>query len=75
MKRITQEQMVLEYLQKHKQITSWEAFIRFGITRISAKIYNLRKLGYNISTTYETKKNRYGVMVTYGIYKLEGNNE
>lgn len=71
----TQEELVLEYLQEYKEITSWEAFMRFGITRISAKIFNLRKMGYDISTNYLTKKNRYGVTVTYGVYRLEGENE
>lgn len=71
----TQEELVLEYLQEHKEITSWEAFMRFGITRISAKIFNLRKKGYDISTNYLTKKNRYGVTVTYGVYRFEGENE
>ena len=75
MNRKTQEQMILEYLQEYGEITSWDAFMRFGITRITAKIYNLRKEGYNISTRYATKTNRYGVVVTYGIYRLEGDNE
>ena len=28
-----------------EQLTTWEAFTDYGITRLSAKIYNLRKSG------------------------------
>lgn len=72
MKRVekTQEEMVLEYLKEFGSITSWKAIFEFGISRLSAKIYNLRKLGYNIETTNITKKNRYGSWVTFAKYVL-----
>ena len=68
---MTQEQMVLEYLKGFGTITSWEAIKEFGATRLSAIILNLRKKGYNISTEFETAKNRYGKITKYGRYTLE----
>ena len=47
----TQNKKVLDYLIKNeKGITSTKAFWRLGITRISARIYDLREKGYHIIT-------------------------
>ena len=46
----TQQQKVLNYIQNNKKgITSMFAFWRFGITRLSGHIYELRKKGFNMS--------------------------
>ena len=50
----TQEAQILNHLKKHKLITSWEAIQGYRITRLSARIYELREKGYNIITTYNT---------------------
>lgn len=71
MERLTQTEMVLKYLQYKGKITSWVAIKEFGITRLSAKIYDLKKMGYNIATTFKTRKNRYGVKVKFAEYVLE----
>lgn len=68
---MTQCERVLKYLQDFGSITSWEAIKEFGATRLSAIVFVLRKRGYNIETTFETAKNRYGEKVSYGVYKLE----
>lgn len=34
---------VLEHLQKYGSITSWEAIEKYGATRLSSIIFNLRK--------------------------------
>ncbi len=53
----TQQQKVLNYIQNNKKgITSMFAFWRFGITRLSAHIFELRKKGYNICTKKEPNK-------------------
>ena len=44
----TQEERVLEYMQKFGSITTLEAFRDLGVTRLSAKIYTLKKKGYEI---------------------------
>lgn len=47
---MTQKQTILNHLQAHGAITSWEAIQQYGITRISEYIRVLRKEGHNIIT-------------------------
>lgn len=73
MKRTTHLDRVENYIKQRGSITSWEAIKEFGITRLSAVIYDLRnQRGLNIKTQYETMKNRYGDNVTFARYVLEG---
>ncbi len=69
-KRLSQTDKILEHLKVNGTITSWEAINLYRCTRLSAKIYDLRNLGYNITTKMVTKKNSNGEYVTYGIYEL-----
>lgn len=61
---------IIEYMKKHKGITSQDAFKELGITRLSARIKELRDLGYDISTIMIDGTNRYGEPVRFGLYKL-----
>ena len=67
----SQEKIVLWHMTKHKHITSMQAFELYGITRLSAKIYDLRKQGYKIGMIWEESVNRYGHPVRYGRYFIE----
>ena len=64
-------QLILNHLQKHKTITTLEAFELYGITRLSARIYDLRESGIKIGLIWETGTNRYGNQVKWGKYYLE----
>lgn len=67
----TQEQAVLNYLENHsKGITSMEAFEKFGVTRLSAIIYNLKDEGHRIKTTMKSARNRYGHNTNFAVYTL-----
>ena len=66
--------IVRNHLEKHNTITSKTAFEKYGITRLSAVIYNLRDAGLKIVTEYETGKNRYGGKTTYAVYRLVKDN-
>lgn len=67
----SQREAVVNHLKMHKNgITSKIAFERYGITRLSAVIFDLRKNGMSISTISETAKNRYGHTVVYARYKV-----
>lgn len=66
----SQVSAVLYYLQKHKGITSIQAFEKFGITRLSAIIFVLRRRGYNIITIEHKGVNRFGNPVSYAEYRL-----
>ena len=76
---MTQRDMIADYMERHGSISSWEAIKEFGVTRLSARIFELKERGYLISKERVTTKNRYGKSVTYDKYKivakLGGNNE
>ena len=48
---------ILNYMKTHKGITNQDAFKELGITRLSARIKELREAGYNISTIMIDGKN------------------
>ena len=66
---MTQREEVLSYMMENGGITSMEAFRKLGITRLSARIYELRELGYPIENQRITKKHN-GVTVSYDRYVL-----
>jgi hypothetical protein len=61
----TQENQILNHLKKHKFITSWEAIQEYRITRLSARIYELREKGFNIITKNVTENGK-----TFAEYSL-----
>ena len=66
-----QHEMVLEYLQKHKEgITSLDAFNKFGIMQMPKRIWILKRLGYKINAKTEKGINRFGSPVHYTRYTL-----
>jgi hypothetical protein len=71
MGKATQTGDVLQHLIRYGSITSYEAFKRYGCTRLSARIYCYRKMGYDIVTRQETVKNRYENTTTYARYILK----
>lgn len=66
----TQAERVLEYIKKFGSITTLEAFRDLGVTRLSARIFELRARNINIDSTNVTSKNRYGEKCTYAKYYL-----
>ena len=68
--KTTQEERVLEYMKKFGGITSLEAFQDLGITRLSAKIFNLKKQGYNIISETKQAKNRFEETTYFKRYML-----
>lgn len=71
MEKESQCKMIMAHLAKHKTITSIEAFEFYGITRLSARIYDLREQGHKIGMVWEESVNRYGTPVRYGKYFIE----
>ena len=63
---------LLNHFNKYGSITSMEAFEYYGITRLSARIKDLRDLGYNVVTLMIDGTNRYGESVRYAKYILKG---
>ncbi len=61
----SQENQILNHLKQHKFITSWEAIQEYRITRLSARIYELREKGFNIITKNVTENGK-----TFAEYSL-----
>lgn len=64
-----QKQEVLRHIKRYGSNTSMEAFEKYGITRLSAIIYILRR-EYEIVTIMRTSVNRYGNEVNFAEYRL-----
>ena len=69
---MTQRARVLQYMREcpDHSITSMEAFKKFGATRLSAIIFDLRAKGHDIQSIWEESTNRYGEPCTYVRYRL-----
>lgn len=64
-----QKMQVLEYIQKHGSISSYEAYARLGITQLGARIDNLKADGYVFEKEW-VRKRKNGQRKDYIKYKL-----
>jgi hypothetical protein len=62
---MTQNKEIIRYLTKGNKLSPLEALERFGCFRLSARILELRKKGFDIKTEYVTKGKK-----TYAEYSL-----
>ena len=67
---MTQEQRILEYMKTHDGITTLQAYNDLGITRLSARIFDLRSKGHIISTERVFVMNRYYEQTNVTKYKV-----
>ena len=67
-----QKKIILGHFEQHKTLSSMEAFQLYGITRLAARINELRILGYEIDTIMVESLNRYGEPVRYANYLYKG---
>lgn len=65
-------QAVLKHLKDVGPLTSMEAFQLFGVTRLSAKIFDLRKKGYIIDTIMLEGTTRFKMPCRYAKYVYKG---
>lgn len=66
----SQCEKILAYMKQHGGITQLEATNALGITRLSARIFDLKEQGYNIEDVNETGKNRFGEKCRFVRYKV-----
>ena len=64
---MSQNKQILNYLLKGKKLTPIDALEKFGCFRLSARILDLRKEGYDIISENITKKGK-----TFAQYSMEG---
>lgn len=70
MAKVTQHDMILDYMREFGSISPYEAFRDLGVTKLSTRIGELIKAGKPIEKHFEHGKNRYGDPVTYMRYEL-----
>jgi hypothetical protein len=56
----TQNDRIIEYIDKFGSITQLEALRDLGVMRLASRISDLRRLGYPITSDNVTVKNRFG---------------
>lgn len=69
---MTQNEMVLKYLEENGSITTYECYSKLFVTRLSARIFDLKKkYGLEFEEQWVTKKNRYGKICSFKKYILK----
>ena len=69
--KTTQCDRLLQYLMAHGTITPLEAWTLLGIYRLGARIWDLKKHGYKISTKTVPVLNQFGECCHVAMYVLE----
>lgn len=68
---MTQCERILRHFQDGNTLTQAEAFLEYGVGRLSSRICDLRRAGYPIKGEFVTQKNRYGKSCTFVRYSLD----
>ena len=68
---MTQEQRIVEYIQTHGAITPMDAF-GMGITRLAARVHDMRRKGIPVVTDTIESINQYGEKKHFARYRIEG---
>lgn len=68
--KIPQKQRIINYIREFGSITSLDAYKDLGITQLATRIKELKELGYEFETKWESSKNRYGEKVDFKRYYL-----
>ena len=66
----TQVKMVFDYMVDFGSITPMEAAQDLGVMCLAERVRDLRRMGIDVKSTPETRKNRYGKMTRYVRYSL-----
>ena len=67
--KITQRDIILWHLQNVGTLTRAQAMSEYGIVELPARIVELKRLGYNITSEKGHYINRFG-KISYNIYSL-----
>jgi hypothetical protein len=67
-----QVDILLDYLLIHESVTGMECINILGIMNYKGRIFDLRKMGYAISTKMEQGTKRDGTPCVYARYILRG---
>lgn len=67
----SQNQRILEYIEKFGEITQLEAIRDLGIMRLASRVSDLRRKGYPIASDWVSVTNRFGEETKVKSYRLE----
>ena len=68
----TQHDALIDYFIHNGGLTSFEAYERFGCTRLAARVLELSRKGYRFKKEPVSVTTRYGAKVTVTRYILTG---
>ena len=69
-----QAKRVLDYLESGNTITTLNAFNELGITRLAARIYELKEEGHDVKSKRIKVTNRYDEQCSVSEYYMESDN-
>ncbi len=69
---MTQCEKILRHLRDFGQITPIEALADYGVMRLGARIWDLKRQGYAISSELVEGTNRYGERTHFARYRMKG---
>ena len=73
---MTQNEMIIKYLNENGSITTYESYSKLFITRLSARIFDIKhKYGIEFEEEWVTKKNIYGKPCSFKKYILKRKEE
>ena len=61
---------LLAHLKEHRAINPMEAWTKLGIYRLGARVWDLRKAGYPVASTFQKVPNRFGETCRVASYRL-----
>ena len=67
---MTQKEQILTHIKEHGSITSWDAIMEYGVTRLSHYIYCLRNEGFIIPDKRIQVNTRLGKTTNISKYTL-----
>jgi hypothetical protein len=68
--KMTQKQMIVNYIFNFGSISPMEAFADLGVTKLSTRISEMKKKGVVFEDEWEERTNRYGKTVRFKRYRF-----
>jgi len=70
--KLNQKEKVIRHLNNYGSITPLDALKDYSIMRLAAVVFNLKEDGYDIQSEMVSGINKFGEIVNYGKYTLNG---
>ena len=74
-KLTNQQRRILQYCKEFGSITAWQAAKDLGVMQLGARIFEHKKMGFNIADRWIEDVNRYGDKIRYKYYMILGGSD